>query len=460
MSASRSLRAELTAAFAVLAVVALVLAAITTVRLVEYGALGTVDALLVEEATTLAALVDIPPDRLGTVIREIGAETDIGPAKFAAVIAPDGVLLHSSRPIPPTVVPARLGPGTEAGVVTVADDEARFRIGWAPTAGGGAVVVGVQASGAVRRVQRARWGIWLVALGVLTVLMVGAWIVTGRATGELERVAAEVATVEAGSLTRRLSTGRTLEVDRLVGVLNHVLGRLDRSVSQLRRFTADAAHELRTPIAAARARLEVGLTLPGEQVPREYLLDAMEHLERLGVLTEELLTLSRVEGGAITSEMLASVVDLSAVLREVTGAWIPVAEEEERMFVVAVPPGLSTRGSEPLLKRVVVNLLDNAFRHTPASATITVSAGRGGDQVYIAISDGGPGVHPDVRPYLFQRFRHGPHGGTGLGLSLVREIVERHRGMVEIADHPEGGTIARVTLRACEPQGHERSGHS
>ena len=151
MKSRPSLRVQLTLAFGVLVTTALAVAALASVRLIEFGLLGTLDALLVEEATTLAALVDIPGDRLATVIQDIGAETDIGPGKFAGVVAPDGRLTLGSRPFPPAALPRPAAVRDAVGVVTVGEDEAQFRIGWAPARSGGAVAVGVHASGAVRR---------------------------------------------------------------------------------------------------------------------------------------------------------------------------------------------------------------------------------------------------------------------------------------------------------------------
>jgi len=278
------------------------------------------------------------------------------------------------------------------------------------------------------------------------VLGVGAWTITGRATRELDRLAAEVATVEAGSLARRLSAGSTDEVDRLVSALNRVLERLERSVAQLRRFTADAAHELRTPLAAMRARLEIALAEDAPAVPRDSVVDALEQAERLGHLAEDLLTLARVEGGAITSKALEGSVDLTGLVNEVGAAMAPIAEEQARLFAWTADPGLCVHGSEPLLKRVLLNLVDNAFRHTPASACVRVDAHRDDGQAVLEVRDDGPGVDPSVRPHLFERFRHGTGAGSGLGLALVREIVERHRGTVLVSDAAPSGTRVRVLL--------------
>ncbi len=217
-------------------------------------------------------------------------------------------------------------------------------------------------------------------------------------------------------------------------------------MAQLRRFTADAAHELRTPLAAMRARLEIALSEDGPTVSRDSVADALEQAERLGRLAEDLLTLARVEGGAIASRVMEGSVDLTGLVEEVGTAMAPVAEEQARPFTWRADANLRVTGSEPLLKRVLLNLVDNAFRHTPASARVEIVARHDGSQAVLEIRDDGPGVDPLVRPEMFERFRHGAGGGSGLGLALVREIVERHRGTVTVEGGATGGTRARVVL--------------
>ncbi len=442
----RSLRVRLTGAFLLLAGSAVAVAAIATVLFVEQATLGTLDAMLQEEAETLASLVDLTSDRVEAIVHEVASETDTGEGKFVHISRPDGSVLAASRKLPRPVAARRPPVLTGTAVDTVGEDASMFRVAWAPTHGGGVVTVGVHASQSIRLVQRARWATAIVAGLLLLVLGVGAWTITGRATRELDRLAAEVATVEAGSLARRLSRRSTDEVDRLVLVLNRLLERLERSVAQLRRFTADAAHELRTPLAAMRARLEIALVEDAPAVPRDSIVDALEQAERLGHLAEDLLTLARVEGGAITSKALEGNVDVTGLVNEVGAAMAPVAEEQARPFVWSAAGGLRVAGSEPLLKRVLLNLVDNAFRHTPASARVRIDAHRDGGQAVLEVHDDGPGVDPGVRPHLFERFRHGTGSGSGLGLALVREIVERHRGTVTVDDAAPRGTRVRVAL--------------
>jgi signal transduction histidine kinase len=228
-------------------------------------------------------------------------------------------------------------------------------------------------------------------------------------------------------------------------VLNRLLGRLEGAVTHLKRFTADAAHELRTPVAALRARLEVAIRGPASvDAYRDGLVDALEQAERLGRLAEDLLTLSTVEAGAARHE---EDVRLDLIAREVVDALGPVAQEQGRTLdCIALDP-VSVRGAPQLLKRVVLNLVDNAFRHTPADAPVLVGVSRHNGVAEIVVQDQGPGMSPDELANAFQRFARGraSTGGSGLGLALCREIVAAHGGRIDLASEPGRGT--RVTVR-------------
>jgi signal transduction histidine kinase len=443
----RSLRVRLTVAFVLMAACTIAVAATAMVMLLEQVTLGTLDTVLLEEASTLATLVDMPREQLRAAVREIGLETDTGPGKFVRVVDGTGTLLAAHHRMPRLVARQRPRPLAAAAVVTAGEDDVTFRVAWAPTKTGGTVAVGAYASRDVRFVRRARWVIASSGVALLLVLGYGAWSIAGRATQELDRLADEVSTIEAGSLERRLSVRRTDEVDRLVRVLNRLLERLERSVAQLRRFTADAAHELRTPLSALRARLEAAVYRGTPAVSHEVVVDALEQIGRLAHLAEDLLMLARVEGGTLRPMSAETTVDMGALVEEVATAMSAIADEQGRPFRWRAGPGLLVRGSEPLLKRTLLNLVDNAFRHTPPEAPVVLTARRDGGSAVVEIVDNGPGIDPLLLPHAFERFRHGAGGGgSGLGLALVQEIVDRHHGRVVLERRPEGGTRAHIAL--------------
>lgn len=442
----RSLRRRLTGAFAVLAATCVLVTGIALSRFVEQAVWSRLDAGLEEEAELLVDMAAAEPDRLAVRAAEFAAEADHGPGKFVRIVTADGQVLAFGARAPDPGASAAAPAGT-----VWAHDVPRRMVGL-PLPGGGSVEVGVTVHEQVHLLARARAAVAVGLTALFLVLVLLAWSITTRSTVELGRVAAELETIEAGSLDRRLPSRRTSEVDRLVEVLNRLLARLQVAVEHLRRFTADAAHELRTPIAALRAHLEVTLARSATDAPeREGLLDALEQAERLGRLAETLLTMSAVEAGALPSD--APPVALDAVVRDVADALEPVAQEEERPFVVRVQGPVAVRGSAELLTRVVLNLVDNAFRHTPARTPVEVVLWQADGEARLDVHDAGPGITSEEQQRAFRRFHRGPGGGggAGLGLALCREIVVRHGGEITLRSAAGAGTTVSVRLPALPP---------
>lgn len=462
MRSPRSLRARLTASFVVLGGLLVVVASIGVSSLLGRAVWRPLDAALEEESVGLALILradetkppdeEWPPDDgsddIAVAVAQIGSERDLGPAKFVAVVDHhgDSLAVHGTIPGGFSPVPARddgLGRAeflSEGGHL--------YRVVRHPVPGGGWIAIGVRADRQVQSLARARLALGLGATAFLIVLGAMAWQITTRATSEIDRVASELEALEADSLHHRVAHRDTTEVDRLAGALNRMLARLDHAVSHLRRFTADAAHELRTPLAALRARIEGTLaTTPSVDAYRDGLLDALEQTERLTLLAEDLLTLSAVE----SAESLPNEdVDLTSLAREVCEFLEPVAAEQNRVLAISAEESTLVRGSSKLLKRVFINLLDNAFRHTAMGGRIDVGVSRCGTSIRASVRDEGPGFTPNDPDLLFRRFGHGSsaHAGAGLGLAICQEIVRKHRGRIEIATAAETGTTVSFELPA------------
>lgn len=260
-------------------------------------------------------------------------------------------------------------------------------------------------------------------------------LVVGRAFAGLEAVAAEAERIDIERQGTRLPTARIpVEVTPLVDAVNRALQRLDDGHSRRRRFLADAAHELRTPIAILQTRLE---TLPDTD-QRSRLL---EDNARLAIMAEQLLDLQRLEGGRGVFVSL----DLVAIGRRVAidlaplaiGAGYEIAFEAEAEHVRAV-------GDSAGLERVLANLVQNAIQHGGRHGTITVMVGKGRT---IDVVDEGPGIAPDARERIFEPFARLAHRdrGAGLGLHLVREIAQLHGGKITVQDRAVGACF-RLTL--------------
>jgi signal transduction histidine kinase len=439
---ARSLRSRLTLLFLGVAGGTVLATAIGMGVLVEHVVWVPLDAELGEEAETVCSLLQAGAlDDVREAAATMVGEHSPGPSKFMWVLRPDGsVLAHAGR-LPRVIRHYDPGPGSGAHTVAV-PQLGPYRAYWYKGESACRALVGVSAATYARTLRRARIAILSVAAVLLTTLLALAWIITGRATNELGRLAEEIETIEAGSLARRLAPRQTLEIDRLAAVLNRLLERLDAAMTHLQEFTADAAHELRTPIASLRARLEV--TLGGarsEQTYRDGLLDALEQTERIGSLAEHLLALSAVEAG-VDAEATEPV-RLDALAREVCESLEPVAQEQERRFECVTNAPVMVPGEPQLLKRLLLNLVDNAFRHTPRATGVRLTVGTSGDDAVVQVSDEGPGIPHDELPRVFDRFRRGkaaPAGGRGLGLALCREIVARHRGSI-VVENRDGTTV-------------------
>ncbi len=449
MRRPRSLRWRLTLAFAGVAGGAVLAVWLGAAILVEHAVWAPIDAALTEEAESLAQLGDAG-DFAGAVARlgserDFGGTIDLGAGKFVRMRAPDGRLLAASGTVPRGLADETVPSVRATQYATIGQGRAAYRVIRYPVPGVGWCEIGVRVGRELRTLRRVRIAIAVSAALLIAALAVLAWVITTGATAEMRQLAAQLETLEAASLDRRLAPGRTTEVDRLVAVLNRMLGRLEEAVGHLRRFTADAAHELRTPIAALRAHLEVALarerSLDGY---RDGLLDALEQTERLGRLAADLLTLSAVEGGVGGTE----VVRLDTLAREVTEFLEPVAQEQNRSFACESDRLVAVRGAPDLLKRLVLNLVDNAFRHTPPSTPVRLAVRSQDGAATIEVNDDGPGIPAADLPRVFERFHRGAGttGGTGLGLALCQEIVIRHHGRIAIESAVGAGTRVVVTL--------------
>jgi signal transduction histidine kinase len=444
----RSLRVRLTVAFTGIAGVAVVGAALSMGAVVERSIWEPLEARLGEEAETLAGLWNAGAEHFDVAATMVADEEDVGPGRFIIAALPDG-RVRSWGPVPDAFQVPSVARLSEPDRIA-ADAASATRTGISRTPDGVAVLVGARVDQPTAAVHRAHAMIATGAALLIAALGALAWAVTTSATRELGRLAADLETIEAGSLDRRLSAQTMSEVDRLASVLNRVLERLEVSVAHLRRFSADAAHELRTPIAALRARLEVAVASPRDATAyREQLLDALEQTERLERLAEQLLSLAAVEAERSRPHE-DRVVDLASLARDVGDSLEPIAQEQDRRLVVRAPDALPVLGAADLLKRLMVNLVDNALRYSPPATSIELAVERTDGHACIRTHDDGPGIPAAEQARVFERFYRGreSRGGTGagLGLALCREIALRHRGEIELASAPGAGTTVRVTL--------------
>jgi signal transduction histidine kinase len=272
------------------------------------------------------------------------------------------------------------------------------------------------------------------------------WITTGRVLRPVEAIRREVADITEHDLARRVPVPRSCnEIARLATTVNETLDRLQGAVEDNRRFVADASHELRGPIAALRAELEIAHEHPDLTDWRAVVDGALEDTYRLQHLATDLLLLARLDHGSTST---AAGVDLAAVVRE------EAARRRSSGKALTTDVGdepVRVRGNRAMLTRLLANLLDNAERHATSGTAVRLEVVDG--TAVLDVVDDGPGVAPEDRERIFDRFtrlddaRTRAGGGTGLGLAIARRVATAHRGTLRVSDHDGGGRFtARIPV--------------
>jgi signal transduction histidine kinase len=259
------------------------------------------------------------------------------------------------------------------------------------------------------------------------------WWAVGRAVRPVEEIRAQVDSISAAHLDRRVpEPAGPLEITRLARTMNAMLGRLQRSAEQQRRFVADASHELRSPLARMRTELEVDRAHPASADPAATAGSVLDEVVSLQRLVDDLLLLARGDAGAPDGPSHAPL-DLDAVVTRVAGRAPAQVDARD------VRPA-QVRGNAGQLAQAVTNLLDNAVRHARSRVTVTLDETDG--RAVLVVADDGPGIPAQDHERVFGRFtrlddaRGARDGGAGLGLAIARDIAERHGGTLTL--EPDG----------------------
>ncbi len=296
----------------------------------------------------------------------------------------------------------------------------------------------------------------LIMAGVLPVGLAlaasGGWLLAHRALKPVDRMTAAARRISAEHLNQRVEeTGTGDELDNLAKTLNQMLTRLDAAFSQVRRFSADASHELQTPLTILKGELEV--VLRSKRTAEEYretLESALEEVDRTANLVEGLLLLARAEAGVL--RMDRQEVDLGQVLEEVYLRLKPLANSRSIELRLGAMEPLSIQGDRERLERMTSNLVDNAIKYTGAEGRVTLGLQHDGRCASILVSDTGRGIAVEEQKQIFQAFyrtseaRSLAERGTGLGLSIAQSIAAAHGGTIEVESSPGRGSSFKVTI--------------
>jgi len=294
--------------------------------------------------------------------------------------------------------------------------------------------------------------LWLLALCFVPVVGL-AWLVghllARRALRPIDVMTERARHIGAERLSERLPVVSDDELGRLATVFNEAFARIEGSFERLRGFTSDAAHELRTPLAALRTVGEVGLGGSRDaEAYRDVIASMLEETGRLTRLVEELLELSR--GDARSAPIAREPVDVVALVQSVCNQLDVLAAERKQELIVEGDEQAVVPGDAGALRRAITNLVDNAIRHGPAAAPVRVRIKSENEAVVLSVEDEGPGIPAQHRKRIFDRFYRADPAragtATGLGLSLAAQAAEAHGGRIELETRPAGGTVFRVTL--------------
>jgi signal transduction histidine kinase len=438
---ARSLRARITIVATTLFAAAVVSGTIVLITLLRVALINGIDSSGSKTAADIATLV-----QAGRAPRTLLSGS--GGVDYVQIVDANDAVLANSPGADATrsmLTPIELAEEHDGGHRTISGEwagiDAQLRVTAVPV-GSETVLVGTNLGRVEQSVHVLRVvALILVPLGVL-VMGLATYLIVRRTLHPVAglRQGAEEITV-AGLADQRLPVPDAQdEVQRLAVTLNAMLDRIDAATKRQRTFVGDAAHELRSPLASLRVQLEVAERLPPEDWSA-VLRDSLADVSRLELLVDDLLAMARLDeaGGALRRhEMVELDVLVTDTVAGYAQARVPVTVTTAPMIVNGDPDGL---------RRVVVNLTDNAVRYARTCVTVTVSAGRhmaGQPTVQLEVADDGPGIPAHERQRVFDRFyrvggsRSRESGGTGLGLPIVRDLVRAHGGTVRLADNQPG----------------------
>lgn len=367
---------------------------------------------------------------------------------YFTIWAPDGALVRQSTNAPPDVfLPSR----------TVESSRTHFRMrgyfreafyfgGW-----GDCVLVGRYIQADLTAIRRFAW--WLLAAGglVLALGLGGGWWLTTHAIKPVEEISAAASRISAGNLAERIKVADPRnELGRLAGVLNSTFARLDAAFAQQKQFTADAAHELRTPLAVLISETQTALARQRSAAEyRDTVAACLDTAQQMRRLTESLLELARFDAGQ--ERLHRTPLDLAETIRTCLERLHPLAEEYG-IRVHCRLDSVQVIGDADRLSQVVTNLLSNAIYYNQPKGEIHLRTFAENGAAIFSVADTGQGISAEDLPHLFKRFyradkaRSAAAGRSGLGLAICQAIIDAHGGAIEVQSRPGVGTTFTVRL--------------
>ncbi len=295
----------------------------------------------------------------------------------------------------------------------------------------------------------------VLSIAIPAALLLGSYgglLLANQALRPVDRITRAARRIGAGDLSERVPIPPVMdEIGRLATTFNHMIARLEAAFERQRQFTSDASHELRTPLAVIRGDIEI--TLRRERGAEEYqrvLTSSLEEIIRLSRLVEDLLTLARADAGR--TQLRCEEISLDQLCRKMIDYISPLSAQREQTLSYSSPAeDVIINGDLQRLKQLLLNLLDNAIKYTEFNGTIVLALAKDKDEAIITVQDSGRGIPPEDLPHIFERFFRRSRttsdksaAGFGLGLSIVKWIVDSHGGTIEGSSEVGKGTTFTV----------------
>lgn len=372
------------------------------------------------------------------------------------------IATNAGRPLlAPVGTRTRVSQGLEAFDTIRVADGTNWRLLLTPVSEPGSPVGVLQMARSERDVDAALGrlvALMVVAIPLTLLLAVaGGLFLAGRAFGPVDRITRTAESIGSQDLSRRLNLPASPdEMGRLAATFDRMLARLDRAFQRQRRFTADASHELRTPLAMMTIQADVALERRrNAEEYREVIASMRADAARMSQLLGQLLTLARADAGQ--EDLILEPLVLTDLVDDVVAAMAPLAEARGLQLEQGTAAPVDVAGDQTRLTQLLINLIENGLKYTPAGGVITVSVSSDDAWGELRVADTGVGIAPQHLPHIFERFyrvdeaRSRAEGGAGLGLSICQWIARAHGGDIFVTSRPGKGT----TLTARLPLIHE-----
>jgi signal transduction histidine kinase len=321
-----------------------------------------------------------------------------------------------------------------------------FRVAAVPMNDGSHIYLGLSERDQLRVMRNLR--IRFLVLWLLNVVLGFAivFFTTRRMLFDVGEITQAASRIGESDLSERVpSSGRNDEIGQLASTLNHMLDRIEKSIHQLHTVTNSLAHDLRSPLTAIRAKLEISLTAGEKGQEAELIVSAIDEIDRLTEILTKSLDVAEAQVGALRLDR--TTIDLDELLRVMIELYEPCMSEKGLRIQLRSAGPVEVSADAALLHRMVANLFDNELKHLPASSTVTISLSIAEEFASVVFEDDGPGFPSEISSNLFQpRVKRSDSAGRGLGLAFVEAVVGAHSGKVIAANRREGGAQLTVKL--------------